>query len=58
MVPLPDTLVDVSVIVIVPEKDVPDWVTCHVIWPGPEESEADPVHVPVTLVVEGPGPVG
>ena len=47
-VPLPVSFVDVSVMDIVPEIDVPDCVTCHVIWPGPDESFADPDHVPVS----------
>jgi hypothetical protein len=47
-VPRPVTVVAVSVIVIVPDTDVPDCVTCHVIWPGPDESLADPDHVPVS----------
>lgn len=41
------TFVDVSVMVIVPDTDVPDCVICHVICPGPDESLADPDHVPV-----------
>jgi hypothetical protein len=38
-----------SVIVNDPENDDPDWVSCHVIVPGPEESLAVPDHVPFTL---------
>jgi hypothetical protein len=38
-----------SVIVNDPENDDPDWVSCHVIVPGPEESLAVPDHVPLTL---------
>lgn len=47
IVPRPVTFVDVSVMVIVPDTDVPDCVICHVICPGPDESLADPDHVPV-----------
>ena len=58
-VPLPVTFVDVSVMDIVPEIDVPDCVTCHVICPGPDESFADPDQVPVSDVGgEGLGSVG
>ena len=53
IVPLPVTFVDVSVMDIVPDTDVPDCVTCHVIWPGPDESLAEPVHVPVSDEVDG-----
>jgi hypothetical protein len=35
-----------SVIVNEPEKDDPDCVICHVIVPGPDESEALPLQVP------------
>ena len=48
IVPRPVTFVDVSVMVIVPDTDVPDCVICHVICPGPDESLADPDHVPVS----------
>jgi hypothetical protein len=53
IVPRPVTFVDVSVIVIVPDTEVPDCVTCHVICPGPDESLAEPVHVPVSEEVDG-----
>jgi len=43
------TFVLLSVIVSDPENDDPDWVSCHVIVPGPEESLALPAHVPLTL---------
>ena len=51
-VPRPVTVVFVVVLrvsVNVPENDEPDCVICHVIWPGPDESDAEPVHVPVTF---------
>ena len=48
-VPRPETFVLVSVIVNDPENDEPDWVICHVIVPGPEESVALPLHVPLIL---------
>ena len=51
------TFVLLSVIVNDPEKDDPDWVICHVIVPGPEESVAVPAHVPLTLAGED-GSVG
>jgi hypothetical protein len=38
-----------SVTVIEPENEAPLCVICHVIVPGPEESDAVPVHVPVRL---------
>ena len=41
----------VSVSVSVPENDVPDCVSAHVIWPGPDESDAVPDHEPLTLAV-------
>jgi hypothetical protein len=51
-VPRPVTFVLLSVIVNDPENDDPDWVSCHVIVPGPEESLAVPDHVPLTLAGE------
>ena len=58
---LPDTVPDtvpvavvpvpLSVSVSVPENDVPDCVSAHVIWPGPDESDAVPDHEPLTLAV-------
>jgi hypothetical protein len=48
-VPRPVTFVLPSVIVNDPENDDPDWVSCHVIVPGPEESLAVPDHVPLML---------
>jgi hypothetical protein len=56
-VPRPVTLLLLSVIVSDPENDDPDCVICHVIVPGPEESEAVPVQVPLTLAGED-GSVG
>lgn len=43
------TFVLLSVIVNDPENDDPDWVSCHVIVPGPDESLAVPDHVPLML---------
>ena len=52
--PRPLMPVAVSVIVTVPENDEADCVSCHVIGPPPDESVAEPVHVPLTFsVVEG-----
>ncbi len=48
-VPRPVTPVPVSVVVSEPENDAPDWVSCHVIRPGPDESDAVPAQVPPTL---------
>ena len=43
----------------VPENDASDWVICHDIWPGPDESDAEPLHVPVSVPgTEGDGWVG
>ena len=39
----------VSVIVNVPENDESDCVISHVIWPGPDASDADPLQEPLTL---------
>jgi hypothetical protein len=47
-VPVAFAPVLVSVTVIAPENDVPDWVTDHVMRPGPEESVAVPAHDPFT----------
>lgn len=47
-VPCPFTLALVSNIVSVPVKSVLTCVRRHVIWPGPDESEAVPLHVPAT----------
>jgi hypothetical protein len=47
--PRPVTFVAESLIVRLPEKEVPDCVICQVIVPGPDESDAEPVHVPLTL---------
>ena len=52
--PRPVRPVVVSVIDTVPENDVSVWVICHAIAPGPVESDAGPLHVPLKLVV-GPG---
>ena len=49
------TLVVLSVMVSVPDKDVDVWVIRHVIWPGPVESEAGPLHVPVKSTAAGLG---
>jgi hypothetical protein len=46
-------LVLLSVIVNDPENEEPDCVSCQVIVPGPEESLAFPVQVPVTLAGDG-----
>lgn len=43
-VPRPVIDVPVTVIVTVPDRSPPDCVTCSVIDPGPEESEAIPRH--------------
>jgi hypothetical protein len=48
-VPRPVTPVLVSVIVTVPENEVLVCVSCQDIWPGPDESDAEPLHVPVTF---------
>ena len=58
---LPDTVPDtvpvafvpslLSVSDRVPENEVPDWVSTHVMSPEPEESVAVPDHEPVTLAV-------
>jgi hypothetical protein len=46
--------VAVSVIVTAPENDVSACVSCHDIGPAPDESVAEPVHVPARLTdVEG-----
>ena len=47
--PRPVTFVAVSVMVSVPLTDAPDCVICHVICPGPDESDAVPLQVPVRL---------
>lgn len=57
-VPRPVAPVSVSVITSEPENDAPDCVNCQVIWPGPDESLAVPVHVPATSAVVGDGVVG
>ena len=49
IVPRPFTRVLVSVIVTVPENEVLVCVSCQDIWPGPDESDAEPLHVPVTF---------
>lgn len=51
------TLVVPSVMVSVPETDVDVWVMRHVIWPGPDESEAEPLQVPVKSTTGGLGAV-
>jgi hypothetical protein len=54
-VPVPFAPLPLSVIDIVPENDVPDWVSAHVIRPGPDESVAVPDHNPLTLELPGDG---
>jgi hypothetical protein len=49
--PRPVIPVAVSTIVTPPENDVPVWPSCHDIPPGPDESDAEPVHVPSRLTV-------
>jgi hypothetical protein len=48
----------VSFIVNVPENDDPDCVSVQVIAPGPEESDAEPLHVPLTLAGDADGSLG
>ena len=50
-VPLPLVPVLLSVSDSVPENDAPDCDNCHVIRPGPDESEAEPDHDPATLAL-------
>jgi hypothetical protein len=47
--PRPLMPVAVSVIVTVPENDVPDCESCHDIGPAPVESVEEPLQVPLTL---------
>ena len=54
-VPDPRVPVLLSVIVIVPENDVDDCVSTHVIRPAPDESVAVPDHEPPTLAVVDEG---
>jgi hypothetical protein len=56
--PRPLMPVAVSVIVTVPENDVSACVSCHDIGPLPDESVAEPVHVPLTDVEGVEGCVG
>src|SRR5262245_36792786 len=49
-VPRPVRFVLLSVIVSDPENDEPDCVICHVMVPGPEESDAVPDHLPFKSV--------
>jgi hypothetical protein len=49
--PRPPSPVPLSVNVTVPENDVSDWVTCHDICPGPDESDAGPFHPGPRLTV-------
>ena len=56
--PRPLMPVAVSVIVTVPENDVSVWISCHDIAPPPDESVAEPVHVPLTDVEGAEGCVG
>ena len=53
--PLPPTPVLVSVIVTVPENDASVCVICHDIRPGPDESDAVPLHVPLTFAAGAAG---
>ena len=57
-VPRPAAFVPESFIVNTPENELPDCVSCHVIVPGPDESEADPLQVPLTLAGVAEGSVG
>jgi len=54
-VPLPVFPVAASLIVSVPESESPACVSFQVIVPGPVESDADPLHVPVRLSCAGSG---
>ena len=62
-VPRPVTPVPESVIVIWPENDAPDCVSCHVMTPRPDAlpaaSYAEPVQVPaILMLLVGVGEVG
>jgi len=48
--PRPDAPELVSIIVTVPENAEPDWVSCHTVVPGPDESDAAPLHEPERLI--------
>lgn len=57
-VPRPVTVVFAGVLPIIvndPENDESDCVICHVISPGPDESEAWPFQVPFTVDAVGVG---
>ena len=54
-VPCPTLPAVVSVIVKEPDTAAPECSSCHNIWPGPEESTAEPDHEPVRLA-DGPVP--
>ena len=47
-----------SAIVMFPEKEDPLCVSTQVICPSPDESEADPAHVPFTFAGVGEGVAG
>ncbi len=51
--PRPFRFVVASVAVTVPVSVVPVCEMTHVMEPGPEESDAEPVHVPATLSTAG-----
>ena len=50
--PVPTAPVLVSVARTVPENDASVCVSCHVICPGPEESDAEPLHDPLRFTGE------
>ena len=54
--PRPASPVLLSVSVAVPENDVPVCVSCHDTCPGPDESDAGPLQLPVRLT--GPEEAG
>jgi hypothetical protein len=58
MEPRPVMPVLVSLMVAEPENDVPLSLSCHDRTPEPDESEADPVHVPDKLDCPADGDVG
>lgn len=51
--PLPVVPLPLSVIVSVPENELPFCVTCQAIVPGPEESDAFPFQLPAMLAGDG-----
>jgi hypothetical protein len=56
--PRPLAFVAPSVIATVPVNEVAVWAMRHVMVPGPDESAAEPVHVPVRSGAEGEGEGG